>query len=95
MALHHFSLVMMRSNFYCRKYFCSLCEEQPRNELQLCDKRCTGLCVTVDDDVIDINVPTLNPPVITNADCYTVCNGQISLTGTNIANYQITSSGGQ
>jgi len=57
-------------------------------------KDAQGCVVTVDDDVIDINVPTLNPPVITNADCYTVCNGQISLTGTNIANYQITSSGG-
>lgn len=53
-----------------------------------------GCLVTVADDVIDINVPSLNVPAVVNATCYTVCDGQITLTGTNLVNYQITSSGG-
>lgn len=53
-----------------------------------------GCVVTVDDDVIDINIPVLNAPVVTDATCYTVCDGEIELTGTNLVNYEITSSGG-
>jgi len=53
-----------------------------------------GCTVTVDDDVIDINLPTLNPPVIVNASCYSVCDGQITLTGTNLSTYQITNTTG-
>jgi gliding motility-associated-like protein len=53
-----------------------------------------GCVVTVDDDVLDINIPTLNAPVTVDASCYTVCDGTITLTGTNLVNYQITSSGG-
>jgi len=53
-----------------------------------------GCALTVDDDVIDINLPTLNPPVVVNASCNTICDGQITLTGTNLATYQITDVGG-
>jgi gliding motility-associated-like protein len=52
-----------------------------------------GCQVTVDDDVSEI-MPTLNPPVVANTSCYTVCDGSITLTGTGLAAYQITSSGG-
>lgn len=53
-----------------------------------------GCLVTVADDVIDINLPTLNPPMIVNATCNSVCDGQITLNGNNLSSYQITSSGG-
>ena len=53
-----------------------------------------GCVVTVDDDVLDINIPTLNAPVVVNANCNSVCNGEITLTGTNLVNYEITSGGG-
>jgi gliding motility-associated-like protein len=53
-----------------------------------------GCVVTVDDDVLDINIPTLNAPVVVNASCYTICDGEINLSGTNLLNYEITSSGG-
>lgn len=53
-----------------------------------------GCQVTVSDDVLDINIPTLDPPAFTDATCYTICDGTITLTGTNLVNYQITSSGG-
>jgi len=53
-----------------------------------------GCQATVDTVILDINFPTLNPPTLVNASCYTVCDGQITVTGTNISTYQITSSGG-
>lgn len=53
-----------------------------------------GCLADVSDVVEDINIPTLNTPTVANASCYTVCDGEITLTGTNLTNYQITSSGG-
>lgn len=53
-----------------------------------------GCSVTVTDAVEDTNFPTLNAPNALNATCYTVCDGQITLTGTNLTQYQITGTSG-
>lgn len=44
---------------------------------------------TVADDVLDINIPTLDPVAFADASCFGVCDGTIDLTGTNIVNYSI------
>ncbi|MBD3636310.1 MAG: gliding motility-associated C-terminal domain-containing protein [Crocinitomicaceae bacterium] len=44
---------------------------------------------TVDDFVEDINYPTLNPIVVADASCFSVCDGSATLSGTNLVNYSI------
>ena len=48
-----------------------------------------GCIYTFDTTVVDINVPTLDAIAVTNAQCFGVCDGQVILTGTNVANYSI------
>ena len=74
--------------------FGPLCGGTPGTSYSFVIQDNQGCEVTVDATVIDINMPTLNPPVETDATCYTVCDGEILLTGTNLAAYEIVSSGG-
>ncbi|MBI3135703.1 MAG: PKD domain-containing protein [Bacteroidetes bacterium] len=75
--------------------FGSLCGgTAPGTNYSFVIKDAQGCLVTVDDDVIDINVPSLDAPVVVNSSCYTVCDGQITLTGLNLTNYQITNTAG-
>lgn len=48
-----------------------------------------GCQLTLNEVVNDINVPTLDPPVFTDAQCFGVCDGTINLTGTNLASFSI------
>lgn len=48
-----------------------------------------GCQVVVDDFVLDENIPTLDPIVFNDVTCYTACDGEINMTGTNIASYSI------
>lgn len=48
-----------------------------------------GCVVTVDDDVEDINFPTLDPVAATDATCNSVCDGTVTLSGTNLSDYSI------
>ena len=48
-----------------------------------------GCTDTVQITVLEINVPTLDPVVFADAQCFGVCDGTITLTGTNLANYSI------
>ncbi|MEZ4922974.1 MAG: PKD domain-containing protein [Crocinitomicaceae bacterium] len=48
-----------------------------------------GCVFTIDTIVPDTNVPTLDNIVVADAGCFGVCDGLVSLSGTNLVNYSI------
>ena len=48
-----------------------------------------GCQVTVNDDVEDTNIPTLNPIVFADASCFGGCDGSATISGTNLINFSI------
>ncbi|MEX1001283.1 MAG: PKD domain-containing protein [Crocinitomicaceae bacterium] len=48
-----------------------------------------GCIVEVTDSVTDTNLPTVDPPVVTDASCNNGCDGEINISGTNLTEYSV------
>ncbi|UKN01504.1 PKD domain-containing protein [Paracrocinitomix mangrovi] len=78
------------ATFQAADTFTSLCGgAAPGVDYDIIIQDSLGCMDTITDAVEDINMPTLNPVVYSDASCFGVCDGSVTLSGTNLASYSI------